>query len=62
LLRIIQLFGKHRSCNLQGKYVVVRRFWKPYVGQAVGGGLDLIVLIGEAEEAAIQLDSEISIM
>jgi hypothetical protein len=30
-------------------------FWKPYIGQAVRGKLDLMVLIGGAEEwAAIQ--------
>jgi hypothetical protein len=30
-------------------------FWKPYIGQAVGGKLDLMVLSGGAEEwAAIQ--------
>jgi hypothetical protein len=27
-------------------------FWKPYVGQVVGGELDLVVLIGGAEERA----------
>jgi hypothetical protein len=29
-------------------------FWKPYVGQAVGGGLDLMLLTSGAEWAAIQ--------
>jgi hypothetical protein len=30
-------------------------FWKPYTGQAVGGKLDLLVLIGGVgEEATIQ--------
>jgi hypothetical protein len=38
--------------------VMVGHFWQHYVGQAVGGGLDLMVLIGGAEEqAAIQQDS-----
>jgi hypothetical protein len=33
---------------------MVARFWKPYIGQA-GGELDLMVLIGGAEErVAIQ--------
>jgi hypothetical protein len=27
-------------------------FWKPYVGQAAGGELDMMVLIGGAEERA----------
>jgi hypothetical protein len=31
--------------------------WKPYIGQAVGGELDLMMLIGGVEEqAAIQLE------
>jgi hypothetical protein len=29
---------------------MVRRLWKPYIGQAVGGELDLMVLIGGAED------------
>jgi hypothetical protein len=49
--------NKHCSCHLQGEYVLVGHFWKPYIGQAVGGELDLMVLIGGAEKwAAIQLD------
>jgi hypothetical protein len=55
MLKIIQRFGKHCICHLQGEYVMVGRFWKPYIGQAIGGELDLMVLIGGAEErAAIQ--------
>jgi hypothetical protein len=58
MLRIIQRFGKHCSCHLQGECVVVGRFLKSYTGQAVGGGLYLMVLFGEAEErAAIQRGS-----
>jgi hypothetical protein len=49
MLRIIQCFGKHHSCHLQGEYVKVGCFWKPYIGQAVGGKLDMMVLIGRAE-------------
>jgi hypothetical protein len=57
MLKIIQRFGKHCSCHLHGEYAVVRRFWKPYISDAVGGELDLMVLIGGAEErAAIQLE------
>jgi hypothetical protein len=53
MLKIIQHFSKHCSCHLQG--VMVGRFWQPYIGQAVGGDLDLMVLIGGAEgRAAIQ--------
>jgi hypothetical protein len=33
--------------------LIVGRFWKPYLGQAVGGELDLMVLIGGAEEISI---------
>jgi hypothetical protein len=55
MLRIIQRSGKHCSCHLQGEYVMAGRFRMPCIGQAVGGGLDLMVLIGGAEErAAIQ--------
>jgi hypothetical protein len=50
MLKIIQRFGKHCSCHLQGEYEMVGRFSKPYIGQAPGGELDLVVLIGGAEE------------
>jgi hypothetical protein len=52
MLRIIHRFGKHCSCHLQGECVVVGRFWKPYIGQEVGGELHLMVLTGGAEERA----------
>jgi hypothetical protein len=35
MLRIIQRFGKHYSCHLQGEYVRVGRF----IGQTVGDEL-----------------------
>jgi hypothetical protein len=36
---------------------MVACFWKPHIVQAAGGELDLMVLIGGAEErAAIQLE------
>jgi hypothetical protein len=55
MLKNIQCFGKHCSCHLQGKSVTVGHFWQSYIGQAVGGELDLMVLIGGAREhAAIQ--------
>jgi hypothetical protein len=54
MLRIIQRFGKHCSCYLQGEYVMIGRFLKPYMGQAVGDELGLMVLIGGAH---LQLDS-----
>jgi hypothetical protein len=50
MLRIVQRFGKHCNCHLQSEYVVAGCFWKPYIGQAVCGELDLMVLIGGAEE------------
>jgi hypothetical protein len=28
------------------------RFWRPYMGQAIGGKMDFLVLIGGAEEWA----------
>jgi hypothetical protein len=52
MLRIVQRFGKHCGCQLQGECVIVGGFWKPYIGQAAGGELDLMVLIGGAEERA----------
>jgi hypothetical protein len=52
MLRIIQRFVKHCSCHLQFECEVVGHFGKLYIGQAVGGGLDLMVLIGGAEERA----------
>jgi hypothetical protein len=36
------------SCHLQGKHVMVGRFWQLYIGQAEDGELDLMVLIGGA--------------
>jgi hypothetical protein len=49
MLRINQYFGKHISCHLhQGENVMAGQFWKPYIGQAVGGTLDLSVLMGGA--------------
>jgi hypothetical protein len=60
MLRINQRFGKHCSCRLQGEYLIIGRFWKPYIGQAIGGELGLMVLIGGAEErAAIQWEKSI---
>jgi hypothetical protein len=46
MLTIIQRFGKHCSFYLMDEYVMVGRFWKPYIEQAVGGELYLLVLIG----------------
>jgi hypothetical protein len=55
MFKIIQRFGKHCSYHLQDEFVMDGRFWKPYIGQVVGGELDSMVLIGGAEErAAIQ--------
>jgi hypothetical protein len=50
MLKIVR-FDKHCSCHLQGEYVMVGRFWKPYrIQQAVGGELDLMTLMVEREE------------
>jgi hypothetical protein len=48
--KVIQHFGKHCSCHVQGEYVLVGHFWKPYVGQAVGGKLNAMVPTGGVEE------------
>jgi hypothetical protein len=45
MVKIIQRFGEHCICHLQEKCVMVGRFWKPYIRQAVGGELDLMVVI-----------------
>jgi hypothetical protein len=37
--------------------VVVGSVWKPYIGQAVGGELDLMAMIGGAEELAALLSA-----
>jgi hypothetical protein len=56
MLKVIQRLGTHCSYHLQGEYVLVEHFWKPYIGQAVSDGWDMTDLIGGAEErAAIQL-------
>jgi hypothetical protein len=56
MLKVIQRFGKHCNCHLQGEYVLVGCFWEPHIGQEVGGEWDAKNLIGGAEErAAIQL-------
>jgi hypothetical protein len=52
MLKVIQCFGKHFSCHLQGECVLVGHFWKPYKGQAVGGKWDVMNLSGGAEELA----------
>jgi hypothetical protein len=59
MLRIIQRFGKHCNCHLQGEYIMVGRFWKPYIGQAVGGDLYFVVLIGGAEQSALLISTKI---
>jgi hypothetical protein len=58
MLKIIQHFSKHYSFHLQDKHVMAGHFWKLYIGQAVGGKFDLMVLIGGAEEwLTVPLDS-----
>jgi hypothetical protein len=48
MLIVIQRFGKHCSCHLQGECLEVGCFLNSYIGQAVGGEYDLMVLIGGA--------------
>jgi hypothetical protein len=49
MLKVIQHFGKHCICSLQGEYLLVGCFfWKLYIEQAVGGELVVMVLIGGA--------------
>jgi hypothetical protein len=48
MLRAVRRFGKHCSCHLQGECVEAGQFWKPYIGQATSGELDLMVVIGGA--------------
>jgi hypothetical protein len=50
MLEVIQRFGKHCNCHLQGEYVLVGRFWKPCMWKAVGGKWDMMDLIGRAGE------------
>jgi hypothetical protein len=47
MFKIIQRFRKHCSCHPQGEYMMVGHFWKTYIGQAVGGELDLVALISD---------------
>jgi hypothetical protein len=44
MLRVIQRFGEHFSCHLQGEYVLIGRFWQPYVVQGVDEALDVMEL------------------
>jgi hypothetical protein len=48
MLRIIQSFGKHFSCHLQGECVEAGRF-DAFLGQPVSGELNFMVLIGAAK-------------
>jgi hypothetical protein len=52
VLKIIQRFGTHCSCHLQGEYVLAEQFLGALYRE-VDGELDLISLIGGAEEQAI---------
>jgi hypothetical protein len=50
-------FWQTLQLHLQVDYVMVGHFWKPYIGQAVGGELDFMVLIyGAEEQGAIQME------
>jgi hypothetical protein len=39
MLIVVQCFGEHCTCNLQDESVNAGLFWKPYIGQAVGGAM-----------------------
>jgi hypothetical protein len=52
MLKIIHRFGKHCSCHLQGEYVLIGRFWNPYIRQTIGCEWYVTDLIGGAEEPA----------
>jgi hypothetical protein len=55
MLKVIQRFGKLSSRHLLVECAEVGHFWKPCIGQSVGGEKDLMVLIGGSEErTAIQ--------
>jgi hypothetical protein len=53
MLTVVQRFGKHCICHLQSEHVLTGHFWQPYVGQKVGGSMDVIELIGGAKERAV---------
>jgi hypothetical protein len=51
MLKVIQCFGKHCSCHLQGEYD-----GRPFFGRQAGGKWDMTDLTGGVgEQAAIQL-------
>jgi hypothetical protein len=51
--KITQRFVKHCSCHFHHDYVTAGHCWQPYVGEAVGGDLDSLVLIGGAEASVV---------
>jgi hypothetical protein len=53
------VFSKDCSCHLQGEYVCVGYFWKPYIAQALDSELDLMVLFGGAKNL-VAFQSEMS--
>jgi hypothetical protein len=52
MLGIVQCFGKWYSCHPQGEHVLVGQYWLSYLGQGVCGALNVLELIGGAEELA----------
>jgi hypothetical protein len=56
MLRVIQHFGKHCSCHLQGVCLLAEYCGRGlYIGQAVGGECDVKNLIGVEGLAAVQM-------
>jgi hypothetical protein len=49
MFKVIQSFGKHSSCHLQGEYILVECFLEAYVEQAVGGEWEVCDKTGVAE-------------
>jgi hypothetical protein len=50
MLKVIQCFDKHCICHLQGEYLLVGHFWKPYMGQAIGSEWEVMNLFDRVEE------------
>lgn len=52
MLRAVQHFGKNCSCHFQGKYVLDGHFCHVCVGQRLGKVLNVMTMIGGADEDA----------
>jgi hypothetical protein len=52
MLTIIQRFDKHCSCHFQGENGIVRRFWKPYIGQAVLMLISKVSIVNQSQSSS----------